>query len=111
MTLADTLVQRAYSVEAAAAALTISRRTAYRLIAAGELRTVKLRGRRLVPAAELVRLTGSQPAAPSEIANRQDSESRSVAPPEKPQAPTEQPARVNLSELLTRVRECQGTRE
>ena len=101
----DTLAQRAYSIEAAAAALTISRRTAYRLINSGELRTVKLGGRRLVPAAELARLMGPHAAAPSDLANREDREAQPVAPPEKPHAPAELPARVNLSELLARVRE------
>src|SRR6185312_15703659 len=97
----DTLARGAYSVEEAARALSLSRRTAYRLIATGELRTVKLRGRRLVPAAEPARLIGSQATAPSGFENAKDFESRGpqpVAPPEKPHAPAEHPVRANLSE-------------
>lgn len=104
----DTLARGAYSVEEAVRTLGISRRSAYRLIAAGELRTVKLGGRRLVPAAELARLIGLRADAPSGFANCEDFEShdrQSIAPPENPQAPTEQPVRVSLSELLARVRE------
>jgi hypothetical protein len=65
---------------------------------------LKLGGRRLVPAAELARVMGSQAAAPSEFANREDFQSAPAAAPQKRQAPTEQPVRVNLSELLASVR-------
>lgn len=56
MALAGTVAPIAYSVEQAAAAIGISRRSAFRRIASGDVRTVKLGGRRLVPAAELERL-------------------------------------------------------
>lgn len=102
----DTIAIRAYSIEDVAAALTISRRTAYRLIAARKLRTVKFGGRRLVPAGEIERLLEPAMSARSEFANGEDSQSRAcglAAPPEKPQAPGEQPERLTLSELLARV--------
>lgn len=52
------------AVEAAAERLGIARSTAWEAIRAGELRTVKVRGRRLVPTTELERIArGDKPAA------------------------------------------------
>ena len=57
-TRADKTAPLAYSLERAAALVDLSRRSLYRLIDSGELRTVKVGGRRLVPAQELARLVG-----------------------------------------------------
>ena len=53
----DTSAPLVYSLDRAASMIALSRRSLYRLIDAGELRTVKLGRRRLVPADELVRIT------------------------------------------------------
>jgi excisionase family DNA binding protein len=54
-------VQRlAYSLEEAAIASTLSRRTLYRMIGRGELQTVTRGKRRLVPSSELKRLCSSE---------------------------------------------------
>jgi excisionase family DNA binding protein len=49
-------IEKLISVREAADRLGVARSTAYLLIASGELRTVKLRKRRMVPAGEIVRL-------------------------------------------------------
>lgn len=49
----------AYSISEAEFATGLSRATLYRLIERGELHTVKRMGRRLVPTAELQRLSGA----------------------------------------------------
>ena len=59
----DTSAPLVYSLDRAASMIDLSRRSLYRLIDAGELRTVKLGRRRLVPAAELARIT-----RPAEVA-------------------------------------------
>lgn len=60
----DTTPSRlAYAVPESARMLGISRRGLYRLIEDGTLRTVTLGRRRLVPAAELARLTQPEVAA------------------------------------------------
>lgn len=59
----DTIPPLAYSLDRAAALIDLSRRSLYRLIDSGELRTVKLGRRRLVPAHELERLV-----RPAEVA-------------------------------------------
>jgi excisionase family DNA binding protein len=41
--------RRAYQINEAVAAYRVSRSTLYKLMAAGKLRSVKLRGRRLIP--------------------------------------------------------------
>lgn len=46
----------AYSLDEAARSISLSRRGLYQLIEAGELRTVKVGRRRLVPVSELERL-------------------------------------------------------
>jgi excisionase family DNA binding protein len=46
----------AYSINEAVALLPIGRSSLYNLIGSGELRTVKLGGRRVIPAGELVAL-------------------------------------------------------
>lgn len=46
------------SVDEAATALDVSRSTIWNLIKDGEIQTVKIRGRRLVPLTELRRLAG-----------------------------------------------------
>lgn len=48
-----------FSVNEAAHACGISRRAVYSLMARGELRSVKLGGRRLIPVADLERLCGA----------------------------------------------------
>ena len=53
----DTSAPLVYSLDRAASMIDLSRRSLYRLIDAGELRTVKLGRRRLVPADELARIT------------------------------------------------------
>ncbi len=45
-----------YSIDDASSALGVSRQTIYRLIADQDLRTVRIRGRRIIPAAEISRL-------------------------------------------------------
>lgn len=57
---ADKAASLAYSLDRAAALIDVSRRSLYRLMDSGELRTVKLGGRRLVPAHELERLIGAR---------------------------------------------------
>lgn len=52
----DTAPPLAYSLDHAAALIDLSRRSLYRLIDRGELRTVKVGRRRLVPTMELERL-------------------------------------------------------
>ena len=52
-----------FSIAEAATAAGISRATVYRLIDRGELRTVKLGDRRLVPRVELERLCNAERAA------------------------------------------------
>ena len=47
----------AYRVDDACSSLGISRTTLYELVKAGELKTIKLAGRTLVPRSELERLT------------------------------------------------------
>jgi excisionase family DNA binding protein len=104
----DTFPRQAYSVEQAAAALGISRRTAFRHVASGELNTTKLGRRRLVPVSEIERLTGMRPPAPSEFANREDLgslEREPATPPLKSRAPAERLVRPNLSDLLVKVTE------
>ena len=59
----DTSAPLVYSLDRAASMIDLSRRSLYRLIDAGELRTVKLGRRRLVPADELARIT-----RPAEVA-------------------------------------------
>jgi excisionase family DNA binding protein len=57
----DTLLtvdRLAFSIEEAQQASTLSRRTLYRLIRRGQLRTVKRGARRLIPRVELERLCG-----------------------------------------------------
>jgi excisionase family DNA binding protein len=46
----------AYTVNASCWKLSVSRSTLYQLIAAGTLRSVKIRGRRMIPTTELKRL-------------------------------------------------------
>ena len=53
----NTTPRTAYSLDEAARSLGLSRRTLYTLMRDGTLRTVTLGRRRLVPAAELARLT------------------------------------------------------
>lgn len=50
--------QRLYSLHQAEAALGVSRSTLYRLMERGQLRTVKIGDRRLIPLVELERLCG-----------------------------------------------------
>ncbi len=54
----STTERLAFSMTESAAASGLSRSTLYKLIEAGELRTVKRGQRRLVPSAELERLCG-----------------------------------------------------
>jgi len=54
------LDQLAYSTPDAANLLGVSIQTVYRMLAAGELRTIKIRGRRLVPASELQRIVSQK---------------------------------------------------
>ncbi len=49
-TLDNSIERRAYRVNEACAAFRISRSTIYKLMAAGKLRTVRIAGRRLIPA-------------------------------------------------------------
>ena len=56
-TQSNTIPRTAYSLDEAARSLGLSRRTLYELMAAGTLASVKLGRRRLVPAAELDRIT------------------------------------------------------
>jgi len=58
--LPNALTRYAYSLDEAAESISLSRRSLYHLIESGELRTVKLGRRRLVPRSELERLC--QPA-------------------------------------------------
>jgi excisionase family DNA binding protein len=55
-TCTDAIRQLAYSLNRAAALIDLSRRSLYRVIDSGDLRTVKVGARRLVPARELERL-------------------------------------------------------
>ena len=59
----EPLPRLAYGVNEAAASLDLSRRSLYGLIEAGMLRTIKIGGRRLVPADELRRLCAGREAA------------------------------------------------
>lgn len=52
----DTGDPDAYQVQAATRRLGISRTTLYQLMAAGKLRSVKIAGRRVIPASEVRRL-------------------------------------------------------
>ncbi len=56
----NTVPRTAYSLDEAARSLGLSRRTLYDLMDRGQLTTVKLGKRRLVPAAELERLVSTQ---------------------------------------------------
>ena len=56
----NTVPRTAYSLDEAAQSLGLSRRTLYDLMDRGQLTTVKLGKRRLVPAAELERLVSTQ---------------------------------------------------
>jgi excisionase family DNA binding protein len=54
---------RLYSLHEAETALRVSRSTLYRLIERGELRSVKIGDRRLIPILEVDRLCGAEPSA------------------------------------------------
>ena len=51
--------ERLFSIDEAAAALHVARSTLYQLIGAGELRTIKVGRRRLVPASSIAGLTAA----------------------------------------------------
>lgn len=59
----NTVPRSAYSLDEAAQSLGISRRTVYELMARGQLSTITLGRRRLVPAGELERLVTPQEAS------------------------------------------------
>ena len=59
----NTVPRTAYSLDEAAQSLGLSRRTLYGLMDRGQLTTVKLGKRRLVPAAELERLVSTHTEA------------------------------------------------
>lgn len=59
----NTVPRTAYSLDEAARSLGLSRRTLYDLMDRGQLATVKLGKRRLVPATELERLVSTQTEA------------------------------------------------
>lgn len=54
--------RNAFTISEACRRLSISRASLYRLNATGEIRTVRLGGRRLVPASEIVRVLGDEAA-------------------------------------------------
>jgi excisionase family DNA binding protein len=58
----DELARRTYTVEEAAAILGIGRQTAYLAAKSGDLPTVRVGGRLLVPRARLAELLGEGPA-------------------------------------------------
>lgn len=67
--LSHPLSRLTYSLAEAEVATSLSRTGLYRLMARGELRTVQIGGRRLVPAAELERLVATQGGALSANGN------------------------------------------
>lgn len=105
----DTLPRGAYSVDEAARALGISRRTAFRHVASGALCTTKLGRRRLVLASELERLLVGSPEDIGSIEASQPPPSGVTGDAPIAAVPTRPAERPKLSELLARAREASGS--
>lgn len=104
-------VRRTYSLDEAAGALGVSKRTIHRLLAAGTLSAVRIgSSRRRIPASELERLTTVERADVPKDDREELHPTIEPAYDEEVSAPTSTADRPNLSALLAKVGKARTSR-